>query len=80
MVDAKVIVIDPSDSQARTLETVLRFLDLDPVHVHDLEELAEYQRTSEHDWLAVIVGQRDRSRPRRRTRRPAPCRWRSPCR
>ncbi len=57
MVDAKVIVIDPSDSQARTLETVLRFLDLDPVHVHDLEELAEYQRTSEHDWLAVIVGQ-----------------------
>ncbi len=57
VVDAKVIVIDPSDSQARTLETVLRFLDLEPVHVHDLKALAEYQRTSEHDWLAVIVGQ-----------------------
>jgi len=41
---AKVIVIEPADSQARTLETVLRFLDLEPVHVHDLTELKEYQR------------------------------------
>jgi sigma-54 specific flagellar transcriptional regulator A len=50
-------VIDPSDSQARTLETVLRFLDLEPVHVHDLEGLVRYQRNCEHDWLAVIVSQ-----------------------
>jgi sigma-54 dependent transcriptional regulator, flagellar regulatory protein len=57
VVDAKVIVIDPSDSQARTLETVLRFLDLEPVHVHDLAELVKYQRSSAHDWLAVIVAQ-----------------------
>ena len=57
MVDAKVIVMDPSDSQARTLVTVLRFLDLEPVHVHDLKELREYQRSSAHDWLAVIVAQ-----------------------
>ncbi len=57
MVDAKVIVIEPSDSQARTLVTVLKFLDLEPVHVHDLQELRDYQRTSAHDWLAVIVGQ-----------------------
>ena len=37
MVDAKVIVIEPADGQARTLLTVLRFLDLDPVHVHDVQ-------------------------------------------
>ena len=55
MVDAKVIVIEPSDVQARTLVTVLRFLDLEPVHVHNLEELQEFQRTSAHDWLAIIV-------------------------
>jgi sigma-54 specific flagellar transcriptional regulator A len=49
-------VIEPSDVQARTLVTVLRFLDLEPVHVHDLVELREYQKSSTHDWLAVIVG------------------------
>ena len=56
MVDAKVIVIEPSDAQARTLVTVLRFLDLEPMHVHDLAELQKYQRNSTHDWLAIIVG------------------------
>ena len=57
VVDAKVIVIEPSDAQARTLLTVLRFLDLEPVHVHDLGELRHYQRTAAHDWLAVIMSQ-----------------------
>jgi len=57
VVDAKVIVIEPSDSHARTLLTVLGFLDLSPVHVHDLAELRDYQRVSAHDWLAVLVGQ-----------------------
>ena len=56
MVDAKVIVIEPSDSQARTLETLLRFLDLQPVHVHDMAEFRRYQQTESHDWLALIVG------------------------
>jgi sigma-54 specific flagellar transcriptional regulator A len=56
VVDAKVIVIEPSDPQARTLTTVLRFLDLEPVHVHDLAELTAYQRLCAHDWLAVLVG------------------------
>jgi len=56
VVDAKVIVIEPSDSQARTLETLLRFLDLEPVHVHDLAELRQHAHGVEHDWLAVIVG------------------------
>jgi len=55
VLDAKVIVIEPSDSQARTLETLLRFLDLQPVHVHNLEEFRR-QKAESHDWLALIVG------------------------
>jgi sigma-54 specific flagellar transcriptional regulator A len=56
VVDAKVIVIEPSDSQARILETLLRFLDLEPIHVRDLAELQQYPRAASHDWLAVLVG------------------------
>ena len=56
MLDAKVIVIEPSDLQARTLETLLRFLDLQPVHVHDVAQFRKYQQSESHDWLALIVG------------------------
>ena len=56
MLDAKVIVIEPSDSQARNLETLLRFLDLEPIHVHDLGEFRRYKSDEPHDWLALIVG------------------------
>ncbi|MEA3134460.1 MAG: sigma-54 dependent transcriptional regulator, flagellar regulatory protein [Gammaproteobacteria bacterium] len=56
MLDAKVIVIEPSDSQARALEVLLRFLDLQPVHVHNLAEFRLYQQKESHDWLALIVG------------------------
>ena len=56
MHDAKVIVIEPSDSQARSLEALLRFLDLQPVHVHNLAEFRQYQQSESHDWLALIVG------------------------
>jgi sigma-54 specific flagellar transcriptional regulator A len=56
VVDAKVIVIEPSDSQARTLEALLRFLDLEPLRVHDLRELSRSSDAGRHDWLAVIVG------------------------
>ena len=55
MVDAKVIVIEPSDSQARTLEDLLRFLDLEPVRVHHLTELNRAPQSAQ-DWLAMIVG------------------------
>ena len=55
MVDAKVIVMEPSDSQARTLEAVLKFLDLSPVRFHDLAELGR-KTEGAHDWLALIVG------------------------
>jgi sigma-54 specific flagellar transcriptional regulator A len=54
--DAKVIVIEPSDSQARTLEALLRFLDLEPLRVHDLGELGRAPAGGTHDLLAVIVG------------------------
>ena len=56
MIDAKVIVIEPSEAQAQTLETLLRFLDLEPVHVRNLTEFRQYQRTESHDLLALIVG------------------------
>ncbi len=56
MLDAKVVVIEPSDSQARNLETLLRFLDLEPIHVHDLAEFQRYNLREPHDWLALIVG------------------------
>jgi sigma-54 dependent transcriptional regulator, flagellar regulatory protein len=56
VLDAKVIVIEPSVSQARALETVLRFLDLEPIHVHDVAEFRKYDQSKPHDWLAVIVG------------------------
>jgi sigma-54 specific flagellar transcriptional regulator A len=56
VVDAKVIVIEPSDSQARTLEALLRFLDLEPVRFHDLAELSLSPHGATHDWLAMIVG------------------------
>jgi len=54
--DAKVIVIEPSDSQARSLEALLRFLDLEPLRVHDLAELGRAPHSGTHDLLAVIIG------------------------
>jgi sigma-54 dependent transcriptional regulator, flagellar regulatory protein len=53
--DPKVIVMEPSDSQARTLIAVLKFLDLEPCRFHDLTELGRATEGA-HDWLALIVG------------------------
>jgi sigma-54 dependent transcriptional regulator, flagellar regulatory protein len=53
--DPKVIVMEPSDSQARTLIAVLKFLDLEPCRFHDLAELGRATEGA-HDWLALIVG------------------------
>ncbi len=55
MVDAKVIVIEPSDLEARSLQTLLRFLDLEPVHVRGLAELRELSLGGSHDFFAAIV-------------------------
>jgi sigma-54 dependent transcriptional regulator, flagellar regulatory protein len=54
--DGKVIVIEPSLTEARTLQTLLRFLDLEPVHVHDLAEFRRSPCSTAQDCLAVIVG------------------------
>ncbi len=53
MPETKVIVMEPSDSQARSLEALLRFLDLEPVRLDDLRPLTDAGQP--HDWLAVIV-------------------------
>jgi len=55
VLDPKVIVMEPSDAQARTLEALLRFLDLEPHRFHDLAELGR-ATAGAHDWLALIVG------------------------
>ncbi len=55
MVEAKVIVIEPSDSEANTLQALLRFLDLEPVHVRDLAELRQLAQCNTQDCLAVIA-------------------------
>jgi sigma-54 dependent transcriptional regulator, flagellar regulatory protein len=55
VVEAKVIVIEPSDSEATALSTLLRFLDLEPIHFHDLAELRKSVHCSTQDCLAVIT-------------------------
>jgi sigma-54 specific flagellar transcriptional regulator A len=55
VVDAKVIVIESVDAEARTLLTLLRFLDLEPVHVRDLAALRQLQNGASRDYLAVIL-------------------------
>ena len=55
MVDAKVIVIEPADSEASALQALLRFLDLEPVHVRDLAELRQSAHCNTPDCLAVIA-------------------------
>ena len=56
MLDAKVIVIEPTDSEGSALTALLRFLDLEAVHVHDLAELNSSSHRNSADLLAVIVG------------------------
>jgi sigma-54 dependent transcriptional regulator, flagellar regulatory protein len=56
VVDAKVIVMEPSDAQAQSLDSLLRFLDLEPIRVRDLTELRRYQVGAVNDCLALIVG------------------------
>jgi sigma-54 specific flagellar transcriptional regulator A len=53
--EAKVIVIEPTESEAAPLQTLLRFLDLDPVHVKDLSEL---RGAAAQECFAVIVSER----------------------
>ena len=57
MVETKVLVIEPEDSQARVLETTLRFLNIEPVAVQALAQVGAALRARPQDWLAVIVGE-----------------------
>ena len=55
MIEAKVIVIEPTDLEASALQALLRFLDLDPVHVRDLAELRQLVLCNTQECLAVIA-------------------------
>jgi sigma-54 specific flagellar transcriptional regulator A len=55
VVEAKVIVIEPAELEANALQALLRFLDLEPVHVRDLAELRQSAHAKAPDCLAVIA-------------------------
>jgi sigma-54 dependent transcriptional regulator, flagellar regulatory protein len=55
VVEAKVIVIEPAELEAGALQALLRFLDLEPVHVRDLAELRQSAHCNTPDCLAVIA-------------------------
>jgi sigma-54 specific flagellar transcriptional regulator A len=55
VVEAKVIVIEPADSEANALQALLRFLDLEPVLIRDLSELRQSSHCNSAECLAVIA-------------------------
>ena len=55
MVEAKVIVIEPSDSEASALQALLHFLDLEPVLIRDLAELRASAHCNTPECAAVIA-------------------------
>ena len=55
MVEAKVIVIEPSDSEASALQALLHFLDLEPVLIRDVAELRASAHCNTSDCVAVIA-------------------------
>ncbi len=59
MTDQKVIVIERSDSEARALETLLHFLDLEPLSMRTTWESCGASRRPSHECFAVILGGKD---------------------
>jgi sigma-54 specific flagellar transcriptional regulator A len=55
VLEAKVIVVEPSESEANALQALLRFLDLEPIHVRNVAELRASTHCDMPDCLAVIV-------------------------
>ncbi len=55
MLEAKVLVIEPSVSVAGVAETLLRFLDIEPVLVRDLTELRRVAAQAQPDWLGILI-------------------------
>src|ERR1019366_9219984 len=60
LTDAKILIIEPSDQVAKNLETLLRFLDIEPVRVASVAELATIS-PADTDWLAILVTAATRS-------------------
>jgi sigma-54 dependent transcriptional regulator, flagellar regulatory protein len=54
VLEAKVIVIEPSEPEANALQALLRFLDLEPIHVRNVAELRAATHCDMPDCLAVI--------------------------
>ncbi|MEO7207360.1 MAG: sigma-54-dependent Fis family transcriptional regulator [Steroidobacteraceae bacterium] len=55
MVEAKVIVIEPSELEATALQALLHFLDLEPVLIRDLAELRSSAHCNTSECVAVIA-------------------------
>ena len=55
MAESRVLVIEGDEQNAATLNSILQFIDFNPVHVESTAELKLAERRP-HDWLAVIVG------------------------
>jgi sigma-54 specific flagellar transcriptional regulator A len=55
VVEAKVIVIEPSDLEATALQALLHFLELEPVLIRDLAELRSSAHCNTAECMAVIA-------------------------
>jgi sigma-54 dependent transcriptional regulator, flagellar regulatory protein len=55
VVEAKVIVIEPSDLEANALQALLHFLDIESVLIRDLAELRQAAHCHTSEFLAVIA-------------------------
>ena len=55
MVEAKVIVIEPSDLEATALQALLHFLELESVRIRDLAELRSSAHCNTAECVAVIA-------------------------
>jgi sigma-54 dependent transcriptional regulator, flagellar regulatory protein len=55
VVEAKVIVIEPSDLEANALQALLHFLELESVLIRDLAELRQSAQCNKSEFLAVIA-------------------------
>jgi sigma-54 dependent transcriptional regulator, flagellar regulatory protein len=55
VLEAKVFVIEPTDSQGGSLANLLRFLDLEPIQIRALKELRASPHCNSPDALAVII-------------------------
>ena len=55
MAESRVLVIDSDEQKSSALNSILQFIDFNPIHVASAAELKLVDRRPQ-DWLAVIVG------------------------